>query len=234
MNLKKLSEPFSPAQTHWRVGSTTKDKKKCMALAYIDARDVMDRLDEVLGMENWQCRYSHTATKTVCEIGVRIKDEWVWKSNGAGDTAVEADKGALSDAFKRTAVLWGVGRYLYGLDTPWVNIDQYKRIEKDQYQILNNALVKFIERNQPLEPITENTVKDIYAVIDPLEEFPTQEVFNSWVEELKGKRFADLSEAEGAALLEVVRDPSKWNAALKKASVAVLDRYEKSIAGAAY
>ena len=135
MNLKKLSEPFSPAQTHWRVGSTTKDKKKCMALAYIDARDVMDRLDEVLGMENWQCRYSHTATKTVCEIGIRIKGEWVWKSNGAGDTAVEADKGALSDAFKRTAVLWGVGRYLYGLETPWVNIDQYKRIEKDQYQI---------------------------------------------------------------------------------------------------
>ena len=83
-------------------------------------------------------------------------------------------------------------------------------------------------------PMSEDTVKDIYAVIDPLEEFPTQEVFHSWVEELKGKRFADLSQAEGAALLEAVREPSKWNAALRKASVAVLDRYEKSIAGAAY
>ena len=95
-------------------------------------------------------------------------------------------------------------------------------------------MVKFIERNQPPEPISESTVKDIYAVIDPLEEFPTQEVFHSWVEELKEKRFADLSETEGVALLEVVRDPSKWNATLRMASDAILDRYEKSMAEAAY
>ena len=48
----------------------------------------------------------------------------MWKADGAGDTAVEADKGALSDAFKRAAVRWGVGRYLYGMPSPWVGIEK--------------------------------------------------------------------------------------------------------------
>lgn len=121
--LHKLKEPFNPDRVSWRVGSTTKDKSKGMALAYIDARDVMQRLDEVCGPENWQCDYPHAGTKTVCRIGIKIGDEWVWKANGAGDTDIESEKGALSDAFKRAAVLWGIGQYLYDLDSPWVTLD---------------------------------------------------------------------------------------------------------------
>jgi hypothetical protein len=48
----------------------------------------------------------------------------VWKSDGAGDSDVEAEKGAVSDAFKRAAVKWGVGRYLYDLDSPWVALEK--------------------------------------------------------------------------------------------------------------
>lgn len=50
MNLDDLRKPFDPASISWRVGSTTKDKTKGMALAYIDARDVQDRLDAVCGV----------------------------------------------------------------------------------------------------------------------------------------------------------------------------------------
>ena len=145
MNLADLKKPFAPDRISWRVGSTTKDKAKGMALAYIDARDVQDRLDEVCGVEGWQCRYIPMHDKkTVCEIGVRmtptqltyegenkpysiIPSEWVWKSDGAGDSDIEAEKGALSDAFKRAAVRWGVGRYLYDLDSPWVELDTYEK-----------------------------------------------------------------------------------------------------------
>lgn len=123
MNIKDLYKPFPAEKVSWRVGSTTADKTKGMALAYIDARDVMERLDEVCGSENWQNRYTATGEKTVCEIGIKIGEEWVWKANGAGDSATEAEKGALSDAFKRAAVLWGIGRYLYDLDTPWVALE---------------------------------------------------------------------------------------------------------------
>ncbi|HEX6978283.1 MAG TPA: Rad52/Rad22 family DNA repair protein [Alphaproteobacteria bacterium] len=123
IDIKALTAPFPADRVSWRVGSTTADRKRGMALAYIDARDVMDRLDEVCGPENWQCRYPHANGKTVCELGIRIGDEWIWKADGAGDTDFEAEKGALSDAFKRAAVRWGIGRYLYDLEAPWVDIE---------------------------------------------------------------------------------------------------------------
>lgn len=116
-----LKRPFEPKKISWRVGATNGDKTSGIALAYIDARDVMERLDSVLGL-NWQCRYSHAEGKTICEIGVCIDGEWIWRAGGAGDTDVEAEKGAISDAFKRAAVLFGIGRYLYSLPNKWVPI----------------------------------------------------------------------------------------------------------------
>lgn len=118
-----LAAPFQPHRVSWRIGSTTKDKARGMALAYVDARDVMERLDEVCGVEGWQNRYSHTEGKTVCEIAIKVNDEWIWKADGAGDSDIEAEKGALSDAFKRAAVRWGVGRYLYDTASPWVELE---------------------------------------------------------------------------------------------------------------
>lgn len=133
-DIAKLKAPFPPETISWRVGATNQDKTKGMALAYIDARDVMERLDEVCGMEGWQCRYPHANGKTVCEIGVIFDwtdpPTWIWKSDGAGDTDFEGTKGALSDAFKRAAVRWGIGRYLYGLDAPWVAIEPMGRSYK--------------------------------------------------------------------------------------------------------
>src|SRR5690606_2514337 len=98
------------------LGATTKDKSKGIALAYINARDAMKRLDDVMGLD-WQCRYPFEGC---CEIGLKIGDQWVWRSNGAGETDIEGEKGRYSDAFKRAAVMWGVGRYLYYLPNVWV------------------------------------------------------------------------------------------------------------------
>ncbi len=122
---EQLAAPFDPSEVDWRVGSTTKDKAKGMALAYIDARTVMDRLDTVCGPAGWQNKYVMEGSKTVCEIGILCGETWVWKADGAGDSDVEAEKGALSDAFKRAAVRWGVGRYLYNLKSPWVALKAF-------------------------------------------------------------------------------------------------------------
>lgn len=119
----RLKAPFPPDRVSWRVGPTMADKSRGLALCYIDARDVADRLDEVCGPANWQCRYPHADGKTVCEIGIRCEAEWIWKADGAGDSEMEAEKGALSDAFKRAAVRWGVGRYLYDVPGTWVDIE---------------------------------------------------------------------------------------------------------------
>lgn len=139
MDLNKLKAPFPKDRVSWRAQTVTKTGDKALALAYIDARDVMERLDEVCGPAGWQCRYTHADKKTVCEIGVfcsyeaTLGGEWVWKSDGAGDSDVEAEKGALSDAFKRAAVRWGVGRYLYDLETPWVPCESRDANGKKQF-----------------------------------------------------------------------------------------------------
>lgn len=126
---EKLSKPFKASKISWRVGATNADKTKGIALAYIDARDVMQRLDDVFGL-NWQCRYTHAEQKTICEIGVLIDGQWLWRANGAGDSDIEAEKGAISDAFKRAAVMFGVGRYLYDLPNQWVKLENKRIAEK--------------------------------------------------------------------------------------------------------
>lgn len=127
--LKQLSNEFDKSSVTFRPGALTKNKDKAIPLAYIDARDVMDRLDSVLGAENWEDSYEFNGTRTICTLKVRIGNEWISKSDGAGDTNIEGDKGGLSDAFKRAAVKWGVGRYLYKLRFMWAPVNEWKRFE---------------------------------------------------------------------------------------------------------
>lgn len=121
--------PFPVKRISWRVGSTNLDKTKGIALAYIDARDVMGRLDDVFGMDGWSDSYTETPSgRLVCTLSVLIDGKWINKSDGAGDTQVEGEKGAISDAFKRAAVKFGIGRYLYELPNTWVDLEN-KRIK---------------------------------------------------------------------------------------------------------
>jgi len=124
-----LSDPFPPSAISWRAQSVSKkdpQNPKAMALAYIDARDVMARLDEAVGPENWSDSYVETPLgRVICTLSIRLNDEWISKSDGAGKTDIEGDKGGLSDALKRAAVKWGIGRYLYDMPTPWVPCELY-------------------------------------------------------------------------------------------------------------
>lgn len=103
-----LKRPFDENQLHWRKGF-----KGGNDLVYIDARAVMNRLDDVFGIDGWQAEYEHIGGRMICRLSCRVLGNWITKSDGAGDTDIEGDKGGISDALKRAAVLWGVGRYLY-------------------------------------------------------------------------------------------------------------------------
>jgi len=146
----RLAAPFPVEIIHWRVGSTTNKREgrtypagtKAIALAYIDSRDVMDRLDAVVGPGCWQAEFSAHGTATLCRIGIKVDGEWVWKSDGAGQTQVEGDKGQFSDALKRAAVHWGIGRYLYSLESPWVKITERGAIEDSEMDNLRTILAK--------------------------------------------------------------------------------------------
>lgn len=142
-----LCEPFPAEMIEWRVGSTNKEKTKCLPLCYIDARAVMDRLDSMCGPDGWQCSYSPgTNGSIVCNLGLRMPDgTWLWKADGAGATDIEGEKGMLSDALKRAAVRWGIGRYLYDLKAPWVELENQKYISAEAHK----QLVTFYEDNAP-------------------------------------------------------------------------------------
>lgn len=128
----KLRAEFPRDAISWRAQSMKADGSAAMALAYIDARDVMNRLDDVCGPDGWQDRYEFHGSRTVCYLSITPNGgiDWITKADGAGDTDVEAEKGGISDAFKRAAVKWGIGRYLYDLPAPWVNCESYEKGNK--------------------------------------------------------------------------------------------------------
>lgn len=108
--LKQLKNPFDPKLVKWRVGGGSKQ------LAYIDARDVMKRLDDVLGANNYQTKQTAIDGGFICELSIKIDNEWITRSDGANNTKIEPIKGGMSSALKRAANAWGIGRYLYYLD----------------------------------------------------------------------------------------------------------------------
>lgn len=136
--LRELHRPFPGDAVHWRAQTVTKSNSgtpAALALAYLDARDVMDRLDQVCTPAFWQSEHFDAGNgKLGCRIGLFINDQWVWKSDGAGDTDVEAEKGAFSGALKRAGVAWGIGRYLYDLGNVWVPCDAYENQGKLKFK----------------------------------------------------------------------------------------------------
>ena len=168
---ERLRAHFDPAAVSWRPGRiVTNDRGTVgLALAYIDARDVMSRLDTVVGPENWSDSYAETAKGVMlCTLSIRIGNEWVSKTDGAGGTDVEAEKGSVSDAFKRAAVKWGIGRYLYDLPTVWVECDaKSKQITKKGYAELEEKLAAFGKRHVQAPLAAPRQPEPAKEVIDP-------------------------------------------------------------------
>ena len=96
---------------------------------------------------NWQCKHINYGPKTICHLGLKLDDEWKWRSDGAGDTNYEADKGAMSDSFKRSAVMWGIGRHLYDLPSVWVKCEtkngRFSRFTQDPWQVVQRKQSDF-------------------------------------------------------------------------------------------
>lgn len=121
----ELKNPFHPNDIEWRVGSTMQDKSKGLALAYITNRAIQNRLDEVLGLNNWRNEFKPWQNNGVlCGISIRLEGdtEWITKWDGSDESNMDATKGGLSGAMKRAGYQLGIGRYLYNLDASWVEL----------------------------------------------------------------------------------------------------------------
>jgi len=197
----RLREPFSIKDVEWKIQTTTQDKSRGMAVAYLDARAVQKRLDDVCGPFNWKNVYSLWHDKSqICGISIfnAERNEWVTKFDGAENSDIEPIKGGLSDSLKRAASTWGVGRYLYEMDGIWVDIEAKGKssvIKQDQFPKLEaayNAAVSKIFGTPPAtqrSPIrfgsqtqatstsaSENTGQPVQASENPAYDFKVQSV----------------------------------------------------------
>lgn len=177
-----LAAPFPAEYVEWRIGATNQkwrkdgEPLKGTPLCYIDARCVMDRLDTVCGPDGWQCNYSAGINSSiVCNLGVRMPPahgspygEWLWKADGAGATDMEGEKGMLSDALKRAAVRWGIGRYLYEIKAPRIDLEQRGQtavIPEASYKQLNEIYEKAAQKFGWGSPTDVATYKVLLAVV---------------------------------------------------------------------
>ena len=130
MNFDELKNPFHPDDIEWRIQQSgiRGGNPWALVLAYITNRAIMDRLDKVCRPENWKNEYSKGPDGGIlCGLSLRIGDEWITKFDGAENTKVESVKGGLSDAMKRAAVQWGIGRYLYNLPAGFADVTESGR-----------------------------------------------------------------------------------------------------------
>lgn len=159
----ELAEPFSSEDVEWRLQNVSKDKTRGLAVAYVTARAIQNRLDEVVGPENWQDEYiswhggstlKEASQLCVIRIFDKEKNFWISKTDGAENTDIEPVKGGLSDAYKRAAVKWGIGRYLYDMEAAWVDVDpNYPKVipnkELPKLKKIHDAHVKKLKEEQP-------------------------------------------------------------------------------------
>lgn len=132
---EKLAKPFPRSEVQGRIQGKAGRSGKSQVVAYVDARTVMKRLDEVLGPQNWkdEVRLMEGGSGFISRISIRIPDtgEWVYREDVADLSSIEALKGGASDAFKRTAVKFGIGRYLYDLPVVWVDLNGGNYLPRD-------------------------------------------------------------------------------------------------------
>ncbi len=140
-----LSAPFNIKEVKFKPQSVKGNR--ALALAYIDCRVIQDRLDAVLGVENWQDEYELlTDGSVLCKLQLKIGERWITKMD-VGSPSDQPDggdrlKAAFSDALKRAAVKFGIGRYLYRLPAQWADYDPVKKQFTQPPQLPGFALPK--------------------------------------------------------------------------------------------
>lgn len=128
MTDEKTLAPLVPlADVLWKVDSEPtqgQGSPRARFVPYVNGATVAKLLDEWVGPGNWFDEYElgEVAGRPVlwCILSVRIGDDWVAKRDVGVAPNFQAEKGTVSDAFKRVACIkWGVARNVYTLPSLW-------------------------------------------------------------------------------------------------------------------
>jgi hypothetical protein len=145
---ERLAEPFPAEDLGWKPQSVKQNR--ALAVAYIDARMVEDRLDDVFGVGGWSDEYTPMGDGNVmCRLSVKIDGAWIVKTDVGGESEQpdggDRLKAAFSDALKRAGVKLGIGRYLYDLPKQWCDFDPVKKCFTQTPQLP----AKFLPKKKP-------------------------------------------------------------------------------------
>lgn len=185
---EKLAEPFPNDMVAWKPQITTKKegnqqvpitrdgKRVAGCVAHIDARAVMSRLDDVVGVGEWSDSYrvlenGKNVECTLTVMGVSKTDVGQLGSDRGGSQA-DPMKTAYSDAFKRAAVKFGIGRYLYDEEIQWLPYDGWR---------VDTSKAETLHQPEP-EPISEEELRQF--ALDGKELFDKGQTVNQVFSEL--------------------------------------------------
>jgi hypothetical protein len=170
-----LAAPFDPAEVKWKAQVVSGNR--AMVVAFVDARVIQDRLDDVVGVMGWQDAYETLPDGAVtCRLKIRVGQRWITKMDvgGQSEQPDEGDrrKAAFSDALKRAAVKFGIGRYLYRLEPQWVDYDpQKKRITGTPRLPASALLAGALPARQPAPAAEQQTTAPLMATQEQIDQF---------------------------------------------------------------
>ena len=113
-----LRAPFAWDVIEVRPGSVRKDGTGALALAYADPRVYMERLDTVVGPEHWSVEFAPWGEhRLICRLTIF----GIMKCSTGEADPKDKNAGTVAEAqaFKRSCVAFGLGRFLYELPQIW-------------------------------------------------------------------------------------------------------------------
>jgi hypothetical protein len=171
---QELLAPIPPEEIGWKPQVTRDDS--ALMVAYVDARWVAERLDEATGGD-WHFEWDYLGADsgsvvvkgrlTVCGI---VRED---VGEHPASDKIDPFKSAVSDALKRTAVLFGVGRELYRMESQWIKWDSAKK------RPMPGEMERLIQR---LRPRDEKPKDDKPWVQDK----ESVQAFFKWAQDSKG------------------------------------------------
>lgn len=197
-DLSALSAPFSMSEIKFKPQMVKGNR--ALPIAYITSRTVMNRLDAVVGPFNWQDSY-HVLNdgSVVCTLEIFDGTKWVRKQDvgGQSEQPDEGDrmKSAFSDALKRAAVKFGIGRYIYEIKMEWHDYDPAKKqfttkptlngapvaAQERQQQSKQQPAAQRAERQQPATPATHEQIGKLLTELAGLRGISPKKMFETFM-----------------------------------------------------
>jgi hypothetical protein len=156
--LDGLRVPFSVETVAWKPQTISRERKRCLAVPYVDTQPYQERLDQIC--PEWQDDYAiwfsdpqealgRSGEKRVISGKVFVKCRLTIADRTRSDvgecelTDENALTSAKAQAFKRACAAFGLGRYLYDLPKSWVDFDPERGIPEPELKRLEGLLRRY-------------------------------------------------------------------------------------------